>query len=365
MSAALEQAEALLDVGRPAQAGDVLARHLATAPDDAYALCLLSRARLGTGATADALEVALRAVALAPDAEWPHRLASIALLHTGQVSEAVRAAREAVRLEPDDWRTHVQLARALCAPTPLSPARPATAPAMPPAQEAWGEAVLAVSLAPLEPRTHLAVGDVARAGGHYAMAEQAYRRTLELDPGNAVALNALASAGEAQGRLIAAAGGFAAAAAADPREAAPAHNLVAIGWELARRLPLSMAVLAFLTLGTIGDPNRIGEGLAPAAGVPLVATATGGLLVVWLLIVRRLPRSMRPVLRRTAARGWGLATTVLFASGLALLLAAPWPLDGQLRAVLAALALGVFFLTFVVARLGSQAHETAYDRRHG
>lgn len=370
MSPALERAQALLDVDRPAAAADQLARHLAGSPQDAYALCLLAQARLALDDPTGALEVADRAVASAPDWEWPHRIASIALRRQGRGTESVRAARECVRLEPDLWQTHVQLARALCVQPPASEP-PATRLGRPnPAElprgvEAWNAAAEAVRLDPLEPRTHAALGTVALAGGHLDTAERAFRTVLSLRPGDADALIDLGLVGERRGQLTSAAQGFAAAAAADPHEPAAAHNVLVIGWKLSRRLVLLLFGLSLLATGLGGDPDT-GAGRVPSSvGVPVVLVTLGALAAVVLVTLRRLPGPVRSVLRQAALRGWGLTTTL--SSGLAALLlaAAPWLNDPRTSAAL----VGTAFLACGVALCavwgGVVQNERSYERRHG
>src|ERR1700753_4420210 len=100
------RADAMRDMKRYAQACGVLARLVATEPENARYWCLLARAHLGAGRHQQAVDAANRAVTLDPADEWPHRLASNALLHTDNYPEALRAGMEALRLSPRHWYGH-------------------------------------------------------------------------------------------------------------------------------------------------------------------------------------------------------------------------------------------------------------------
>lgn len=365
-SPALQRAQALLDVGRPAAAADHLARHLAGSPQDAYALCLLAQARLTLGDLEGTLELADRAVASAPDWEWPHRIASLALRRQGRVTDAVRAARECVRLKPYLWQTHVELALALSVPPPAheAPAGRPTPGVLPRSVEAWNAAAEAVRLDPLEPCTHSTVGTVALAGGHLDTAERAFRAVLSLSPGDADALHDLALVGERRGRLTTAVEGFAAAAAADPYEPTAAHNVLVIGWRLSRRLLFALLGLSLLAIG-LGDRDLAADGVPPATGVPVVLVTLAALAGVALFTVLRLPRPVRLVLRRAAVRGWGLTTTISGGVSALLLAAAPWPEAPEARSGLARSAVVVCFVALCAGRLMIEEEARDFERRRG
>src|SRR5882762_4047944 len=91
----LARAEALLAIGRHAEALPWLERAIAEDPDAVEPRCMLTLALVRLGRLAEALEAAERAVAVAPDHEWPHRLRALALLRAGRHDEACSAAQEA------------------------------------------------------------------------------------------------------------------------------------------------------------------------------------------------------------------------------------------------------------------------------
>lgn len=363
---AVQRAQLLIDTGRHAQAAQELGRHLAVSPDDAYALALLAQAQLGAGELQAALTAAGRAVALAPQWEWPHRIASVVLLRLGRAQEAERAAREAVRLEPDEWQTHAQLARVLAQPLvadgqPFDRSDPRRG--VPRAEQAWQAACTAVALAPLEPGAHCVVGDVALAGMHLDQAEQAYRRVLQLDPADAQAVHDLALVRERRGQLTSAAGGFAAAVAADPRDPTGAHNVLVVGWRLLRRLQLVLGVVAFFAVFLGGNPDAGDDGVPPSVGGPLVLVVLGVVALAGVATLRRLPAQVRAVLWRRA-RGDGRAATATTAAGALLLVVAPWLGDPQVRSGAAVTALLVLALGFFVLSLrGLRRLHEEHDRR--
>src|ERR1017187_3397844 len=95
-----------------------------------------------------ALRSSMASIAENPEGEWPHRLASLALSGLGRHQEAAEMARNGVRLAPHSAPCHITLAQVLAKRgSDLVEARAA--------------ADRAVSLAPLDARSHMAVGMVA------------------------------------------------------------------------------------------------------------------------------------------------------------------------------------------------------------
>jgi tetratricopeptide (TPR) repeat protein len=175
----LEQAAMLCDRGRIAEALAVLRPLLAEDPHDLDALGLLGEAQLADHDPDGALATASTAIGLDPERHLPHRQASIAASRRGLHREAIAHAEEAVRLDSDDHRGFVALARALLrAKRDLERARHV--------------AVRAIVIAPDAPEPHLVFGMVSRAEGEDWAAEGAFRRVLQLDPGNIAARNELA-----------------------------------------------------------------------------------------------------------------------------------------------------------------------------
>ncbi len=175
----LAQAATLCDRRRTAEAIAVLRRLLAEDPRDLDALGLLGEAQLADHDPDGALATATTAIELAPERDLPHRQASIAASRRGLHRDAIAHAEEAIRLAPDDQGGFVALARALLrAKRDLERARHA--------------AVRAIVIAPDEAEPHRVFGMVSRAEGEHAAAEAAFRRVLQLDPGDMAAHTELA-----------------------------------------------------------------------------------------------------------------------------------------------------------------------------
>jgi len=160
----------------------------------------------------------MAAISQNPENDWPHRLASLALSEMGRDQEALVMARTAVRLAPFTAYCHIILARMLVAGGSNS-------------AEAREAADRAVSLAPHDPASHIAVGSVAAADRRTEDATAAFNRALAIEPDSTVAHNELARLalvgrrfGNANG-LAKAAAGFARAVRADPRAGVSRSNL--------------------------------------------------------------------------------------------------------------------------------------------
>jgi tetratricopeptide (TPR) repeat protein len=152
---------------------------LAEDPHDLEALGRLGDAQLADHDPDGALRTAATAIALAPDRELGHRHASIACSRRGRHREAIAHAEDAVRLAPAEPSAFLALARALLrAKRDLERARRA--------------AVRAMVIAPEASEPHLVFGMVAAAEGEQAAAEAAFRRAVQLHPGNMAARNELA-----------------------------------------------------------------------------------------------------------------------------------------------------------------------------
>lgn len=174
----LDEAKVLLDVKRYDEAASLLARIVATAPEDAQAWTLLASAHLGADRHGEAVAAASRAAALAPFDDWPHRLASIAQRHLGKITEAIGSASEACRLAPGEWRAYLCLAQAqLAAPVELAAAERAAAHAL--------------RLAPNEPDAYFTAGQVRYAQERWKEARAYQERALALDPDHSGAQNEL------------------------------------------------------------------------------------------------------------------------------------------------------------------------------
>jgi tetratricopeptide (TPR) repeat protein len=238
--AAVAKATRLTDIGRAADAVEILKTVAASDPSNEHVLCELARALLAVGSPGEALQAANAAAVAAPEHEWPHRLASIALGGIGQPREAVRAAYEAVRLAPDEWQTHSCLAGAL-ARNPHSRV------------EALEAAKYAVALNPDEPHTHYVVGEVARLMGQHKLATQALNNALRIQPHHADSVTALASIQLDQGHYASAIGGYKHVLSGDPHQELASRNANHAALLLARFAHWYVTLTCFFVLGTMLD----------------------------------------------------------------------------------------------------------------
>jgi tetratricopeptide (TPR) repeat protein len=162
----LAAASAHLAAGRPGEAAAAVGLHLATRPDDPWALQLLACAQLRAGKRMAGRETALRARALDPGAEWAWRLWAEASLRMGDVDDARTGMTEALRLAPDDWHVHADAVRL----------------GLFPPDETRRHAAECLRLAPDVPDAYLVVAAVAVQDGRLSQARTAYRAALAIDP---------------------------------------------------------------------------------------------------------------------------------------------------------------------------------------
>jgi Flp pilus assembly protein TadD len=207
---ALARAEALLGLGRAAEARAHVVDVLAADPRNATALRQLARCQAAIGELDDALTTARRAIAAEPEAEHGHRVLSHVLLKRRDFTGAVRAARQALHLAPDNWRGHLSLVEAL---------RRVDGPS------AYTAARRLVELAPQEPDAHIAYGSAAAAAGDRVTARRSFERALALDPSNATARNNLAVLDMREKAWRRALAGFRASQRMDPTQQLARTNL--------------------------------------------------------------------------------------------------------------------------------------------
>ena len=239
----LKRAQQLFDLGRAAQAREVVASVLAARPNSPAALRLLSRCHTALGEHREAVRIAKAAVAADPAAEHGYRILSGALRRIKRHREAAAAAAEAVRLAPQAWQTHVTLAQSLYR---LSPAR------------ALAAAEQARRLAPENAETHYMCGAALRAlRFREEEARASYLRALEIDPQHMPSLNGLALLDQSRWRFGSAVRGFRGALGADPQQRAVQRNLEVLfllrlwclGW-------LAVAGDIVVAAGKSGGPGR-------------------------------------------------------------------------------------------------------------
>ncbi len=280
MGRAKSLAGRLLRQGRLGQALRVLLLSFATDPFDPGTRLLLSRVEAAMGPRAqysvdsDALDGARSALAMSPDdaAMWS-QLASVYLRIHAQ-PQARAAARRAQQLDPTNWRTNVAVVEidALTKKVTRS-----TRVAM----------AAALRLAPMAPEVHFVAAELATARDRPRAAIGAYRRVLELDPGNVAAINNIAVIKLGQGRLGESAGTFVGQLAQDPTSKLAFANLRGVA-RLALTL-VDLGLLAVISLAFIPFTSAAALGLSSAliAWVPLATAAIAtGLILIYVLWIR-------------------------------------------------------------------------------
>lgn len=308
--AAAERARTLLELGRAAEAIDLLGRALTQDPDSYELLCVLSSAHLQTEEFDLALSIAERAIALEPDMPSAYSLASEALVGLGvRHDEAIRLAIEAVKLGPEEWWTHGSLSSAYIAAPVRSPKH---------AEYAVAEAHKTVELAPDEPDAHFQVGLVAQELGRAKDAEAAYMKVLAIQPEHALARHNLSVVQLNAGRPFEALAGLRSVAATGQHAQLVHYNIDVLGTVLLRYVYLGAAVLYFVA--------RLAEKDHWSRSVYVAVIASGCVLIAMLvgILALQLPKSMHGYYWRQAARDWGFAVVpmLVFAAIAAILLSA-------------------------------------------
>jgi predicted Zn-dependent protease len=203
-AAALGRGDALIQLGRWAQAEAALRPVLATEPDHPTALSDLAWVLRNTGRPDEAYELARRLVAVEPD--WPVALIGLSdvLCERNEPAEAERYARRAVELDPQGPGSWVTLAGVL---SKLGPAH---------GDEALAAAREAVRLAPEWPRAHSVLSMTEFRHGDIDRAERSITAAIALAPDAVAYHNALGMTQLERGRLDEALATFQGSAALSP-----------------------------------------------------------------------------------------------------------------------------------------------------
>ena len=175
----ISQGEALLEMRRPEQAIEEFQHALALKPDDPTALSYIAYAFILMERYSEALVWSGRAIGADPTNDWPYRIKANAHLGKDQRKSAYKAAATAVSLRPEDVQCLTMLGN--CA---LNLDR---------REEARMLGELIRKQAPEAVSGHLLLGHLADAEEKFADAAQHFEKALELEPGNANALSALAA----------------------------------------------------------------------------------------------------------------------------------------------------------------------------
>jgi tetratricopeptide (TPR) repeat protein len=242
--AELERAQQLYDLGRAAEALDIVGQILAGRPDHAEGLRLAALCLSAVGRQDEAVSAARAAVSADPDSEHGRRVLSHMHYKRGEFRLAANIALEATKLAPNEWRGHMLLARCVCH---FDPPR-AIAPAE-----------LSRELGPDSPDTHFACALAYQAVGRKEDARTAYLNVLELNPQHAMALNNLAVLDRSAHHWTRALRGFRRALSSDPNQDLARRNIDSIllsrVWRLTWLSVLAVdAVDAFApVLGSVGQ----------------------------------------------------------------------------------------------------------------
>uniref|UniRef100_A0AAU2JJE2 Tetratricopeptide repeat protein n=1 Tax=Streptomyces sp. NBC_00049 TaxID=2903617 RepID=A0AAU2JJE2_9ACTN len=348
MSRALQQADALCDLGRYEQAAALAAQHLAGAPDDADALVLLARCRHRLGDEQQALTAVEQALRAAPESVSAWLMHAHVLLALKEYEQAEGSARRAVELAPQYWAGHYTLGIVLDRAVRGKRKR-----------AAYESARTAAALAPEESDAHFLVGLTAHRTGNHRVAQQSYETALRLDPDSSRAHNNLSLLHLRRRRLrpgswTLAAEGFVQSAALDLDDRHARYNLETMAWGTVTGS--RWVALAGTVAVSLGSAHlRAGAAGTDALVTCLVcATVLAGGWGGWLLWqTRRVPphlrrplllvsRGCRPVL------GMAFAIALLIVhSALALVL---WR-----SALFSALAIPLFFFALVTSVAGRTA----------
>lgn len=307
---AYQHAEILLDIGRPADARRLVEEALATDPDDTPLRILFVRCLIAMEEERAALPVVDRLVADNPEWDYPYRLRAIVLVGLGQPVNATKAARRATALNSEDAWNHFQLAVALnaAASRELSGSE-ANEKRKRAAREA---AERAAALRPEEPVFHRMIGFLHHGPEHRDIRERAWRKALELDPEDTVAMTQLA--GDEALRSLRSSGlhKMRQALHIDPQRAPSVRPVVAVAFRRALLFPLLLTVpsgMATVLLALHAFPDNWWSRALPVG----FSAASLALLADALLRVRS---SLRAMFARTVkpARwfvGWILAASLL------------------------------------------------------
>ncbi|WP_052851324.1 tetratricopeptide repeat protein [Streptomyces avicenniae] len=196
MDRAVERAEALMSLRRYEEARDLLARHVAEAPDDAVAWTELARCHSHVSSPREGVAATGEALRLDPANLNALVLHGTLLQRSGAgLEKAMEPLREAVRIRPDFWGGWSVLADYTFRHSMLQVARSGGLSVLthqdvaPVAAEAAGMADEAIRLAPEEVRPYEVRQSIAELSGDTATAEAMDRAILRLDPTHADALS--------------------------------------------------------------------------------------------------------------------------------------------------------------------------------
>lgn len=304
------QAQALIAVGRLADAVPLLQRAIAAEPESAYPRCVLAGCLIDMGRHEDARKMAESAIALSPEFSPAHRMHSLALLELGKRQAALDAAGEAVRLSPSDPDAMMALAEAQLANRRFDDAVRSA------------QRVLALDSGSFD--GHYLLGRIALGRKRWKDAETHCRQALRIEPRNWIVMNNLGVALQGQGRHKDAIAAFENAAKLNPKAEVVRQNL----FSQTQRF-IGLGVITILAAQGI----RLGL-VAHASPIAFVVGLAILLLGAWVIYVIR-KRQLSPTVRQfyelegRRHRGLTIGYSLYFWGGLALIFAA-WLIAFQL-----------------------------------
>jgi Flp pilus assembly protein TadD len=341
----------MLDVKRHDDAVSLLARVIASDPENGRAWCLLATALLGARRYRDAAAAAKQAVAVSPTDEWAHRLVSIAHVNLGDAEAAVRAAREACKQAPEGWRCWFCLAQAALVNVRLPYGFSEEEVAI--AEHAAG---IARKLAPHQADVFYISGRASFAREHFEQARKYQEKALALDPTHAGALNELGRISLKTQRLRRAADYFVRAAGAAPHVSAYSRNVSVSVWGLIAGITYITAIATGF-LATVVFATGDNEWPVAASGLGAVAVLSA-MLATWRFSA--LPRATRPLLRTRRVRS--VLGAVYGSIIVAIVVSAAVPRIGC-WAALAAAGVGLIALVYAAAYGRHQWGSKSLSRR--
>lgn len=260
---ALLDAEVYLAMKRPAEARQAALDALAGQPSDPRLLTVVAATYL-EDEPAKAVDFAEQAIVADPEREYAHRLRALGLLGTHRPKDAVKSALASVRLAPARAEPLAVLARALAESGDV--------------RGAVAAAGRAVQAEPTSTAGWFAQGTIALRGHQWPVAEDNFRKVLELDPSDASALNNLGVALKAQGKQPEALDLFARSAVAEPTSATARFNAERTRSQLGPSLLAGSGIrLLFVALLVANAAAWIGG----TAGIAVLVVAVLGGAMWW------------------------------------------------------------------------------------
>ncbi|MFE3190811.1 tetratricopeptide repeat protein [Nocardia sp. NPDC059240] len=336
MNPRIQRAVALLDIGRPEAALELLVEVLAAEPDNVDATAYAASAALRMKRYPRAAEFARATLRVSPDHQFALRVLALAANELGNHAEAETAARRAVTLGPDTAVNHLAAAVVL---REIS------------SDQALAAIDQAIMLDPNSSAAHQVRGSILlrrRRLGRLlpGPASESFRTALRLDPENAEAAHNLALHQLHSHHWLRATRGFLRAGAMDPGLAdLVRHNVgVVLRMALVTLQFLAFAVsFALLVFGTATPASNDvgGTDVVTPAGRMIGMAGVLGVLAVFAWVYRALPRGQRRVVWSVLRSRTASLVQVALLLAMAVLIGVAVATGSALPAALA-LLLGVF-----------------------